>query len=150
MISEKAEFGDFWGQSTRGLVAIKLISFRAAHMMLCFRYVTETVSIINQCFSCHSAVLAHHQGLLCFPLHSPQRVGLGWARDRRRAQLAQLTQINQRDIQYHITSCSVIKPGEFFQPKEMLLGDRLTFGLLVGCWDCFCIFFFFLPPTFTY
>lgn len=47
------------------IVAMKWISFRAAWVVLSFRYMTAAV-LINQTLSCHSAVLARHQGLLCF------------------------------------------------------------------------------------
>lgn len=56
------------------------------------------VLMIKQCFSCCSAVLAKHQGLLCFSLCPLQRVGLGVGKRLARTQLGQLAQTGQRNI----------------------------------------------------
>lgn len=46
-----------------GLAWLELIFFLAAGMVLCFGFVTKTMLITQQCFSCCWPVFAQHQGL---------------------------------------------------------------------------------------
>lgn len=64
--SEIRKIGDFQGQDVLDIVAMKWIPFKAAWMVLSFTYVT-VAGLINQTLSCHSAMLAQHHSLLCFP-----------------------------------------------------------------------------------
>lgn len=68
---------------------------------------------MHQCFRCCWAVLARSRGFLFFWLgRSPlQWVGCGVGKGLREDQLGQLTWTDQRDLSYHVTSCSGIKPG---------------------------------------
>lgn len=60
--NKTTEFGGFQGRGVLGLVGIELISFTAAHIVLCFRVVTKTVLIRTNVL----AIAAVCQGLLCF------------------------------------------------------------------------------------
>ena len=90
------------------LAETELIFFIGASMELCFGFVLKTVLIIQACFCYCSAVLTQSQGLFCF---SHQRVGWGCTRSWEGTQLGQLTPTDQRDIPYHMTSCSAYKAG---------------------------------------
>lgn len=48
------------------LAGMGLIFFIAAHMELCFGFVTTTVLFTHWCFTYSSAVVAQHHGILCF------------------------------------------------------------------------------------
>jgi len=100
-------------------------------MVLCFRLVTKTAVITHQCFRCCLTVLTQCQGVLCFSVSPPQRVGWACTRSWERTQLGPLTPTDQRDFPYPMTSRSVIKLGGGF-PKQPLLGEWLAMDLLVG------------------
>lgn len=70
---------------------VDLLSFTAAHMVLCFSFVAKIVLITDQLFDCYWAVLAQHQRLfflsLCIPSEytgGGQEVGKGHGWDPNR------------------------------------------------------------------
>lgn len=50
------------------LAGMGLTFFTGAHIVLCFRSVTKTMLIVNQCFSYCLTMFVENQGLLCFLL----------------------------------------------------------------------------------
>lgn len=89
-------------------------NFTAAHIVLCFGFVTKTVLVTHRCFSYCQIVIAQHQGLLCFSLCTPGS-RLGVHKKCGGTQPGQLTWMDHRDILHHITLWSVIKLGESSQ-----------------------------------
>ena len=105
------------------LAWIELIFFIVASMRLCFGFVLETVLIIQGCFRYCWAVLTQSRPfLLLTPPH--QRVGWGCTRSWEGTQLGRLTPTDQRDIPYHMMSCSAYKAGR----RRRKGGD--TFGVM--------------------
>ena len=90
-----------------------LIFFTVASMWLCFGFVLETVLIIQSLF-CYMVLLLLSSAYTeprPFPLLAPpcQRDGWECTRSWEGTQTGQVTQTDQRDIPYHMMSCSVYK-----------------------------------------
>ena len=82
---------------------IELIFFLVAGTVLCFGFRMRIMLITHRCFSCCWAVLT-----LVKDFSASHALP---ARSWEGAQPGQLTQTGQRDIPYHVTSCSVYKLG---------------------------------------
>ena len=87
---------------------MELIFFTAPHVVLCFRFVTETM-LITHCFSYCWGVFAQHQGLLLFIPLPPQfihwRCTRGWEWTAR--QMTQTAMI----LQEHLTFSPFLPHG---------------------------------------
>lgn len=93
-----------------GLAGMDLTFLLADSMVLYFGFATKTMLVTHQCFVYYYMVLVQCQGFPFFPLcPTPQWVGWDQARNWKRTQTGQLTQIDQRDIPCHVMSCSAIK-----------------------------------------
>lgn len=113
------------------------ISFTAAHVMLCMRFVTKPVLM-------HTSVLVAVSRPPVSPSDPYSEQGYGWTRSSEATQLGQLTQVTKDMFQYRIKSCSAIKLGMFLQSRRW----SEPCWVLVCWWkvviDYFCITYFFL------
>ena len=102
---------------------MELISFREAHLVLCFIFVTKRVLITHQCFSYGWAVLTQCQGcrFLC--------QWTGWGGQLEGTQPGHWTPPDQRDVPHHHAQqghCGIVLPN------QGLYEDWLGISLLVG------------------
>lgn len=138
------------------LTEAELIFFIVASMVLGSGLVIKTILIAHWCFSCHWILTiqvlcviyrylysAYTSGPSLFIMLHCQWVGWGYVRNWRRTQLRSLSQTVQRDVPYHMISCSAIKA------KESFPGDWLGISQLLEK-DCFCITFFSLGSFFFF
>lgn len=75
---------------------------KAAHVVLCFQFVTTPVLITHWCFSCGRAVLTQCQVFFYF----------SWCPTSKVPGSAQLAQMGQKDVPYHMASHATIKLRE--------------------------------------
>lgn len=113
-----------------GLAAIELVFFVGACMVLYFVFLMKVVVITHQCCSCCRAALAQCQGL--FVLEA-LLVLLG----QQGTEIVQVAEGGrksadldwQRDIPYHMVSCSAVKP---LRKKEECGTSEVTMFVLSG------------------